>query len=261
MNKKLPLREQEPITTEKVSYIKIPVPSLAFKRKYEPLYIILLMIIAFLLGGITTKMTLQQTVVVPQPTTQGAQVPQPSTPPAKVTVANGHFPVLGQDSAKVTIVEFADSRCPFCKSFHDDTLPQLTSDYINTGKVKLYWRQYPFLGPASVTAANALECANDQGHFWDLEDYFYKNQPSESDTSMFTTANLSQIAGTLGMDPNQFQSCLSATSDQKNIDADMADAQKAGVNGTPTFFVNGTPLVGAQPYSAFKTIIDQELAK
>lgn len=241
-----------------------PMPTISAPRNYSPYYVLLLIIFAFLLGALSTKLqdkTAQSGAVAAN--NQITQAPaQPQQPAAHVdNLGNGHFPVLGQDSAKVTIVEFADPRCPFCKQWADNTFPQLKSDYIDTGKVKFYFRNYDFLGPASTVAGNALECANEQGKFWDFHDYFYKNQPDESDTSMYTVDNLTNIAGTLGMDTNQFNSCLSANKDNSAVSQDMSDGQKAGVSGTPTFFVNGTSLVGAQPYDALKTIIDQELAK
>lgn len=239
-------------------------PSIQPPRNYSLYYVLLLIVFSFLLGSLSTKLQDRASGViagaqVAQPTQAAA--PQQQGPAAHVNVDNGHFPALGQDGAKVTIVEFADPRCPFCKQWSDNTFPQLKSDYIDTGKVKFYFRNYDFLGPASTVAGNALECANEQGHFWDLHDYFYKNQPDESDTSMFTTDKLSALAGTLGMDSNQFSSCLGANKDNDAVSKDLADGQKAGVNGTPTFFINGTSLVGAQPYAALKTIIDQELAK
>ena len=245
-------------------------PGVNAPRNYTPYYVLLLIVFAFLLGALTTKVSYLEgnknggtaqaaanTVTPPN----GAAAQQPPQIAAHVdNVGNGHFPVLGQDSAPVTIVEFADPRCPFCKQFFTDTLPQLKTDYINTGKVKMYWRNFDFLGPSSTVAGNALECANEQGKFWDLHDYFYQNQPEESDTSMFTTDKLSTLAGTLGMDSTQFSSCLSANKDNNNVSQDLADGQKYGVSGTPTFFINGDSLVGAQPYSAIKTIIDQKLA-
>lgn len=239
-------------------------PTISAPRNYSLYYVLLLVVFAFLLGSLSTK--LQDKTAGTTAAAQGAIQPtqaaaQQQGPAAHVNVDNGHFPALGQDSAKVTVIEFADERCPFCKQWADNTFPQLKSDYIDTGKVKFYFRNYEFLGPASVIAGNAIECANEQGKFWDLHDYLYKNQPDESDTSMFTTDKLSNIAGTLGMDTNQFSSCLSANKDNDAVSKDLADGQKAGVNGTPTFFINGTSLVGAQPYSAIKTIIDQELAK
>lgn len=198
------------------------------------------------------------------PTAPNAAAPNAPATPApgqKVNVSNGHLPTLGNQNAKVTVVEFADFRCPFCERFFTDVEPSLKKDYIDTGKVKLAFRHYAFLGPASTVAANASECANEQGKFWDLHDYLYKNQPPESDTTMYTVDNLTTVAGNLGINKDQFKSCLSANKYQKNVDADFADGQKAGVNGTPSTFVNGQLVVGAQPYTSFKTIIDQELSK
>jgi len=191
----------------------------------------------------------------------GTQPAQPAGPAAVVHVDNGHFPPQGNKNAKVTIVEFADLRCPFCKQLFSDTIPQLRKDYIDTGKVQFYWRQYPFLGPASTVAANGAECANEQKKFWEFHDYMYTNQPDESDISMYTTDKLTEIAGNLGMNADQFKTCLDTKKYDKNASADLAAGQKAGVSGTPTLFINGQSVVGAQPYNAIKTIIDQELAK
>lgn len=98
----------------------------------------------------------------------------------KVTVNNGHLPLLGKKSAKVTIVEFSDFQCPFCKQFFTDTLSQLTKEYIDTGKVKLYYRQFPLtsIHPNAQIAAEAAECANEQGKFWEFHDILFTNQAS-----------------------------------------------------------------------------------
>lgn len=183
----------------------------------------------------------------PQTNAQAA-APQPTAPPYE-NVADGHFPLLGDSNAKVTIVEFGDLRCPFCKQFFTDSESQLKKEYVDTGKVKFAFRSYAFLGAASTMAANAAECANEQGKFWEFHDYLYQNQPAESDTSMYTVDNLSQIAGNLGMDSNQFQSCLSSNKYAKDLADDMTAASKAQVDGTPTFFINGYRVVGAVPYS------------
>jgi protein-disulfide isomerase len=132
-------------------------------------------------------------------------------------------------------------------------------DYVTTGKVKFAFRNYAFLGPASTLAANAGECANEQGKFWAFHDYMYQHQPDESDTSMYTADNLSQIAGNLGMDQSQFQSCLSSNKYDKDVQKDMSDGQAAGVSGTPTTFINGVAVVGAVPYSQIKAAIDNDL--
>ena len=222
--------------------------------------IVVLIIASFFLGSLTNKVATMKTGgtagtnAVPTP---AAQVPQA---PAKVNVGVGNFPVLGNKNAKVTVINFADFRCPFCEKLFTEVESQLIKDYVDTGKVQFAFRNYAFLGPASVVAANAAECANEQGKFWDMHDYFYKNQPPESDTSMYTVDNLTQVAGTLGMNTDQFRSCLSANKYQKNVDQDLAEGQKAGVSGTPAVFVNGALIVGAQPYETFKTAIDKALA-
>ncbi len=188
----------------------------------------------------------------------GQQVPQPG---AKVNVDVGHLPPKGSSNAKVKIVEFGDFRCPFCDRFFKDTEPQLLKEYINTGKVVFYFRQYQFLGPASVMAGNAAECANEQGKFWAFHDYLYQNQPSESDTSMYTVDNMTKVAGQLGLNSGQFKSCLASQKYNQKVQDDLAAGQQAGVSGTPTTFINGRILVGAQPYSSFKALIDEELEK
>lgn len=185
--------------------------------------------------------------------------------PIKATVSLGRLPTKGNSSAKVAVVEFADFRCPFCEKFFTATESQLLKDYVDSGKVKFAFRHFQFLGPASITAGNAAECANEQGKFWDYHDWLYKNQPPESDTSMYTTDKLTAGAQTLGMDGSKFSSCLSSTKYANNVTGDQADGTKIGVNGTPTFIVgkvdgsgnvSGTLLVGAQPYSAFQQAID-----
>lgn len=235
-------------------------------------FLVLLLIVAsFLIGVLLTTVYFQQKMLTlansnnqaaaPSGAQQPSQQQQGLTDGQKANVGNGGFPVLGNQNAKVTIVEFADFRCPFCESFFTNTYPQLKKDYIDTGKVQMYFRNFAFLGDASTFATNAAECANDQGKFWDFHDYLYKNQPSESDTSMYNVDTLSQAAANLGLNAAQFRDCLSNKKDDAKQAKDLSEGQAAGVSGTPTFFINGTALIGAQPYSAFKTVIDQALSK
>ncbi len=244
---------------------RIPVPT---KLGTTPILIVVLIVFSFLMGSLVTKISLleQQVNGSQVPSTQTApQAPAPNQPQTlqpplgKQTVDIGHLPPQSDPNAKVKIIEFGDLRCPFCDQFFKNTEPQIISDYVKTGKAVFYFRHYAFLGPASTTAANAAECANDQGKFWEMHDYLYQNQPDESDTSLYTTDKLTQIAGTLGMDTNQFSSCLSNTTDSKNVSDDLAAGQKAGVSGTPTTFINGTPIVGAVPYAQIKAEIDKAL--
>lgn len=223
---------------------------------------VLLIIASFLLGSLYTKVQYLEkgTQIAAAPAAGSGNQAAPS-PAAKVKMDVGHFPIKGNKNAKVTVVEFADLRCPYCEQFFTNTEPQLEADYVNTGKIKFAFRQYAFLGPASTVAANAVECANEQGKFWDMHDYFYKNQPPETDTSMYTTDKLTQVAGTLGMDTTKFQSCLTANTYSKNVTDDFNAGQQGGVTGTPSFFINGSLIVGAVPYDQLKTAIDAELAK
>ena len=231
-------------------------------KSSNQILVALLVIAAFLIGVLFTKV---QYLEKNQATNnQQAANPQQVVAPAagaKVNVGVGHFPIRGNSNAKVTIVEFADFRCPFCEQFFTNTEPQIIKNYVDTGKVKFAFRNFAFLGPASVTAADASECANNQGKFWEYYDYLYKNQPSESDTSMYNTDTLTQAAVALDMNGDMFKSCLDNKTGDAKASQDMADGQKAGVSGTPSFFIDGISLVGAEPYSSFKTIIDQELAK
>ncbi len=242
----------------------ITIPDFNLPKNTTPFLIALLVVAAFLIGTMYTKISFLE-----KGTTTGtvAQVPnQPNQPAApapgqKVNVSIGHLPFLGNKDAKVTVIEFADFRCPFCEQLFKEVEPSLKKDYIDTGKVKFAFRQYAFLGPASTVAANAAECANEQNKFWEFHDYLYKNQPPESDTSMYTVDNLTSVAQNLGMDSGKFKDCLSNNKYQNNVSTDFSEGQTAGVTGTPATFINGQLTVGAQPYSNFKTLIDAELAK
>lgn len=261
-------KENSPHTNRDDVYtFRVPRISLA-KIGVNQILVAALIIASFLIGSLMTKVSyLEQkkgvaqvvgTQTAPQVGIPNqAQAPRPTL--GKQNVDVGHLPPQGDPSAKVKIIEFADFRCPFCDQFYRNAEPQIINDYVKTGKAVFYFRHFAFLGPASTTAANAAECANDQGKFWQMHDYLYQNQPNESDTSMYTTDKLTQIAGTLGMDTNQFRQCLSNTTESKKISDDLAAGQKVGVNGTPTTFINGTPIVGAVPYTQIKAEIDKAL--
>lgn len=259
---------KEIIKRSKVIHLSKSVNFSFLKRLSSTQILIALLVLAsFLIGVLFTKV---QYLSINAPssaiTGQQAQATQPNQPQAaapgqKQNVDVGHLPPLGNKDAKIKIVAFEDFRCPFCDQFNKETLPLIKKDYIDTGKASFSYRHFQFLGPASVVAGNASECANEQGKFWEIHDYLYTNQPSESDTSMYTTEKLTQIAGNLGMNTSQFQTCLDSKKYDKNVSDDLTAGQNAGVNGTPTVFINGLPIVGAQPYTAFQTVIEQELKK
>ena len=247
---------------------KIPTPALTTPRAVL-LGSIIIALAILTSGGIIRIKGVNSVLGVSTESTKSAtnpsSSPQPSTPPIVANATLGRYPIEGNNNARVTVIEFADLRCPFCDQFFKNTQPQLKKDYIDTGKIRFAFRDYEFLGAASVTAGNAAACANEQNAFWKYHDYLYQNQPDESDTSMFNTDKLTSIAQGLGLNADQFRSCLSSTKYAGGVNGDYADGQKAGVTGTPTFLIgrstpqgveNAQMIVGAQPYSVFQSAIN-----
>lgn len=175
---------------------------------------------------------------------------------AKVSVSIDDDPMLGDKNAPVTIIEFSDYQCPYCGRFWSDTLPQIEKEYINTGKVRLVFRDFPLsMHPNALPAALASECVHEKGGdkaYYKYHDKLFANQVS------LTDANLKAWAKELGYD---ITSCLDSKKYLSEVNKDQQDGSAAGVTGTPAFFINGQKLVGAQPFSAFKQLIDAELAK
>lgn len=176
----------------------------------------------------------------------------------KVDVSEDDDAVLGKVDAPVTIIEFSDYECPFCEKFFTETYPQLKKDYVDTGKVKIVFRDFPLsFHPNAQKAAEAAECAGEQGGntaYFKMHDKLFQNQNDLSVNS------LKKYAKEIGLDTAKFNSCLDSGKMASEIQKDESDGQAAGVSGTPAFFINGKLLEGAQPYSAFKKVIDEELA-
>jgi len=159
------------------------------------------------------------------------------------------------------VVEFSDFECPFCAAFYKDTLPQVLSTYVDTGKVKLEYRHFPLsFHPQAKPLAIASECANDQGKFWEMHDKIFQEN-SGGKLSGATGDTYKGWAAELGLNTSEFNSCLDDQNHTDVIDSDTSLGTSVGVSGTPTFYINGRQLVGAQPFEAFKTIIEEELKK
>lgn len=234
------------------------------KLNQTNLLIGLLIVAAFAIGSLWTKVSYLEKGSANNLAAPSTPLPAAPVPGQKVDVSEGTLPLLGNKNAKVTLVEFSDLQCPFCKRFFDDTLPQLKKEYIDTGKVKFAFRHYPLtqIHPNAMKAHSASECANEQGKFWDYHDLLFKNQELWSNLdNASAVSKLKSYAAELGLSTSQFNSCLDSDKYKANIDKDLADGTAAGVNGTPTTFVNGQSLVGAVPYTTIKTLIDQELSK
>lgn len=185
---------------------------------------------------------------------------------ARVFVSAGSNALLGKSDAPVTIIEFSDYQCPYCARAATQVEPQIKTDYVDTGKVKFAFRNFPLgFHPNAMPAAIAAECASEQGKYWEFHDALFANQSSWSQLNDSSTA-LKDIATKLNLDMSKWNSCLNDTKIKDEISKDASDGTTAGVQGTPTYFIgndkNGyVMLVGAQPYDAFKQAIDAELAK
>lgn len=187
-------------------------------------------------------------------------VPANNPPPVggKVQVSIDDDAILGQKDAPVTIVEFSDYQCPFCERFWTDTLPQIKSEYINTGKARLVFRDFPLsFHPNAQKAAEAAECAGEQGGdavYFKMHDKIFENQQA------LDVASLKTYAQQLGLKTADFNKCLDNGKMASEISKDATEGGSYGVQGTPAFFINGRLVSGAQPFAAFKAAIDAELA-
>ena len=193
---------------------------------------------------------------------------RPGAPPAAadITLDTAGAPALGKRDAPVVLVEFSDFQCPFCARYVRQTFPQIEREYIGTGKLRYVMRDFPIesLHAQAPKGHEAGRCAGDQGKFWPMHERLFANQRAMSPT------DLKAHARALGLDMAAFDRCLDSGRHAAAIRADLADGQRAGVRGTPSFFVgvaepNGSKvrvlkfLVGAQPYEQFKSAIDSVL--
>jgi len=186
---------------------------------------------------------------------QGTVVDRLQPPPVvRVEVATSGAPVRGDEQAPVTLVEFSDFHCPFCKRVQP-TLTTLLDRY--PGKVKLVFRDLPLaqLHPQAPRAAEAARCAQDQGKFWEYHDVLFQYAPKAGDD------DLKQYATDVGLDGEKFAGCLTQNTHRDAVQRDLDEATKLGLNGTPAFFINGRPISGAQPLEKFVQMIEEELAR
>ena len=173
--------------------------------------------------------------------------------PPKVEVSYDPDRVRGDPNAPITIVEFSDFQCPFCQRAYP-VVKQLLSKYPN--QVKLSYRDFPLrqIHPQADAAAAASRCAGDQGKFWQFHDrLFESNLPLDRPSFV-------EHAAQLGLDTAQFGECLADGRFEDEIEQDLQDGTRAGVSGTPAFFINGVALTGAQPLAAFEKVVEEELA-
>jgi len=161
---------------------------------------------------------------------------------------------IGSKDAPVTIVEWSDFECPFCNRFFKNTLPQIKEQYIKTGKVKLVYRDFPLsFHENAQKAAEAAECAGEQGKFFEMHDMIFE-RGVQGGVSAFKS-----YASRIGLDTAKFNKCLDSGAMASEIEKDIRDGTNAGIRGTPGFIINGKLVSGAQPFSVFKAAIDSAL--
>ncbi len=251
-----------------MSKVSLNVPNLNIKIKNPtPVLVALLIVAAFLLGSLFTKVSYLEkgatsstgqsaTATVPNQPAQPAQ----QAPAGKIKPVTDKDHIRGNKNAKVTIVEYSDLECPFCQRFHP-TMKEILQTYGD--KVNWVYRHFPLSFHANAQKeSEATECVAELGGndaFWNYVDKIFERTTANG--TGFALDKLGPLAAEVGVSQAQFQNCLDSGKYTKLVQDQIADGTSAGVSGTPSTFVNGQLVVGAQPFSAFKTIIDAELAK
>lgn len=184
--------------------------------------------------------------------------------PTIASLYDNASPILGDLNAPLTMVEFGDYQCTFCKKFFSETEESIITNYVKTGKVKILFKDFTVVpGNDSVSAANAAHCANDQEMFWQYHSTLYNNWDGEG-TGWASFERLHQFASTLGLDMDEFSECMSKSKWKELVDSSKVDGRTLGVGATPTFFIidqnnKVLKITGAQHYDVFQEVFDSLL--
>lgn len=217
----------------------------------------------------SNKILLPVSVVIAGLVIAGAIIYQPGNRPAYTATTNtaagtsAALPtvdddaVLGNPNAPVTMLIFGDYQCPFCKQAFDDVETRIRTEYVDTGKVKMVYRDFPLdnIHPFARKAGEAAECAEEQGKYWQYHDALFEKQ------EQIPTLDFEKLAGELGLDVKTFSTCLTTGVMADEVAKDKADGEAAAINGTPATFIGNTLIPGAYPYETYKELIDAELEK
>ena len=190
---------------------------------------------------------------------------QPNVQPISISIDDD--PIKGDQNAPITIIEFSDFQCPFCARFQIQTLPLILEQYVETGKVKFVYRDFPIQNshPNAMPAAAASECAHEQDRYWEYHDTLFENQGVWNKVEITSAITIfKEFAAELDLNQEQFDSCLDSGRYIEEISNDLNDGRDYGISGTPGFFIGNekigfAKLNGAQPFEAFKSIIDSQL--
>ena len=163
---------------------------------------------------------------------------------------------MGDVDAPVVMISYSEFQCPFCGKFARDTEPELARRYVEDGTLRIEWRDFPYLGPESTTAAKAGRAAGAQGKFWEYHDAMYADQQPPN-SGRLTEAYLVGVAREVGLDTGRFREDMRSAATAKAVSHDFQEGQSIGVTGTPAFIVNGMPIMGAQPTEVFADAIER----
>ena len=218
---------------------------------------LIIMFIVFNVADSQPELTMEAAPTIPQ-----------QAKPAKVTTEtflNNGSPVLGELDAPVTLVEFGDYQCHFCNVFFHSTKEDILKEYVETGKVKIIFKDFNIIGPDSVNASHGAHCAADQGLFWEYHDILYSNWTGENN-GWASLENLTKFAKEAKLDVQTWSDCIDAGTHSQRILASNENARSLELTGTPAFFVIGpdgetTKISGARPFETFEQAFEKELEK
>jgi protein-disulfide isomerase len=249
-----PEREEDPVEMEAQE------DTVTFKRShFYAVLTVLAFSVGMLLGYVVWGFdpdggTTPQTAAQPAPAGPIAEAPVTEEPQfVRYDIPSEGFPTIGPANAPITIVEFSDYQCPYCRRWHEQVYEPLLAAY--PGKIRVVYRHLPLtsIHPDAFAAAEAAMCAGDQDAYWPYHEKLFSSDSLGIQTYV-------QYAQDLSLDVEAFQTCLAESKFKDAIQADSDFAVDLGVRSTPTFFVNGLAIVGAQPLEVFKQVIDKELA-
>lgn len=248
----IPIVDEEQVTPDTEEFI-------TFKRShFYSVLVVLAFGVGILVGYVLWGRGTVATAAAPAPAAaqpSGQVAEAPTAPPqfTRYDIPIEGYPSLGPDDAPITIVEFSDFQCPFCRRFHDETYQALLDAYPN--QIRFVYRNLPLtsIHPAAMPSAIASLCANDQNAYWEYHEKLFSSETLDEPTFI-------QYATDLNLNVDEFTACLSSGKHDEFIQQDMDFSINLGVQSTPTFFVNGLAIVGAQPLSSFQQLIDKELA-
>lgn len=250
IKKSIPIIEEEEVIEDSEGFVTFK------KSHFYSVLVVLAFAVGILVGYVAWGRAGTVTAAAPAPAAQqpSGQVDEaPQAQYKRYDIPIDGYPSLGPDDAEIVIVEFSDFQCPFCRRFHDETYRALLDAY--PGQIRFVYRNLPLtsIHPSAMPAAIASLCANDQNAYWDYHEKLFSSETLDEPTYI-------QYATDLGLNVETFTACLSSGTHDAFIQEDMNFALDLGVQSTPTFFVNGLAIVGAQPLTSFQQLIDKELA-